>query len=62
MPEYVVIAYDPNHRQTGDHIARRREEAIDYVRHYLDEEIRDGASVTISVIKPDFGQQTTPHR
>ena len=56
MPEYVVITYGPDDRQTGDHVAGRREDAIDYVRHYLDEEIRDGAFVTISIIRPDLRQ------
>ncbi|MGI9493811.1 MAG: hypothetical protein ACR2QF_15550 [Geminicoccaceae bacterium] len=62
MPEYIVIAYDPDHRQTGDHLAQRREDAIDYVRHYLDEENRDGAYVTISVVRPDHRQHDTKNR
>ncbi|MDH3659161.1 MAG: hypothetical protein OEU92_03870 [Alphaproteobacteria bacterium] len=56
MPEYVVITYGPDNRQTGDHVAQRREDAIDYVRHYLDEESRDGAFLTISIIGAELRQ------
>ena len=47
-PEYVVIAYGPDHRPKGDQVAREPEDAIAYARHYLDEENRDGACVTIN--------------
>ena len=54
--EYVVIACDPDHRPMGDHGAREPEDAIDYARHYLDEETRDGACVIINVVGSDDQQ------
>jgi hypothetical protein len=56
MPDYVVIAYCPDHRETGDHVACKRDEAIDYLQHCLDEESRDGASVTITIVQSDDQQ------
>lgn len=53
MPEYIVIAYGPDHHESGDHIARKSDDDIDYVRHCLDEESRDGASVMITVVQSD---------
>lgn len=49
-PEYTFIACGPDHDPMGDHVARDRDEAIDYARHYLDEGSRDGACVTINVV------------
>lgn len=62
MPEYIVIAYGPDRRQTGDHVARGREDAIDYVRHCLDEENRDGACVMINVVQLDDRQDDDRNR
>ncbi len=55
-PEYIVIAYGPDDTPMGDYVAREPEEAIDYAQHYLGEESRDGARVTINVVETD-GQQ-----
>jgi hypothetical protein len=56
MTEYVVIAVGPNRRAVGDHITPQREDAIDYAIQFLDEERRDGASVTITVVQSDDQQ------
>ena len=62
MPEYVVIAYGPDRRQTGDHVAGAREDAIEFVRHCLDDESRDGACVMINVVEPDGEQDDKRNR
>lgn len=56
-PAYIVVAYGPDHSPMGDHTAREPEEAIDYAQHYLDEESRDGAWVTINVVETDDQQE-----
>ena len=55
-PEYIVVAYGPDDTPMGDYIARGPEEAIDYAQHYLGEERRDGARVTINVVATDDQQ------
>lgn len=50
MPEYVVVAHDPDQAAVGDHITENRDDAIDYASHFLDDEERTGAFVTITVI------------
>ena len=62
MPEYVVITYGPDNRQIGDHVARRREDAINYVRNFLDKESRDGAFLTICIVRPDLRRYGVSNR
>ena len=60
MLEYVVIAYDPDHRQFGDHVARTLDDAFDYARESLEKEGRDGAYVMISIVQPNIQLHRTP--
>lgn len=50
MPEYVVVAHDPDQSAVGDHISEDRQDAIDYASHFLEDEERTGSFVTITVI------------
>ncbi len=60
MLEYVVIAYDPDHRQFGDHVARTLDDAFDYARDSLEKESRDGAYVMISTVQPNIQPDRAP--
>ena len=56
MPEYVVVAHNPDQVTVGDHLAKDREDAIDYASHFLDEEERTGASIVVTVVNPNMDE------
>ncbi len=49
MPRYTAAAFSPSRRAWVHHMGKNENEAVEFVRAFLSEEDRDGASVTIVI-------------